>query len=750
MQTVLECKQCGASLDVEEGQKIVYCKYCGSANAVSYADRFGLYNRANYLRRQNEFDRAIGVYEDILNGDPHDAEAHYGIALCKYGIEYVDDPHTGKKIPTCHRTRYTLMSQDVDFKKAVADADADTARLYQEEASRIDDILRKIQQLSSKQEKYDIFICYKEGDGTGGRTQTSVLAQQIYQRLEDRGYKVFFARKTLEKKLGSEYEPIIFAALFSAKVMLAVGTKPEEFQGVWVRNEWTRFRERMEAGEECTLIPLYRDMSPYDLPEEFISLQALDMGKIGFEQDLLDGLAKLIRRTESVKERVVELSTDNASLKKRAYLFLECGDFRNAATYFERVLDNDPEDAEAYFGKLLLELGCRQESDMNEVVVPILERQNYQMAVRFAKGELLERYQGYAESIEARVAELRQKEEEERVRREREEQEERERREREEQEERERREREEQEEKERREAEKKQRAKERKAKRKRFWKIARRGVLVVVLLLLLNRVRMRLTVPMSLAREDYLSAENFLRSREDKDELLDHIIDIFWNDFIFYYDFGLYLSENKIDELLYGYSEWSLDMEMLDREKEYTKSEEEWAQLDLSVELPIRYYRITAGITSDGEFVYKYGDDEYSSFYAAMYLANLRKLAKSGKFLPGQMAGYGRVICCITDDGRLAVTGDDVDRSSDKYVRTDRYQWDLDWKDLVEVSVYRDDAVVALRSDGEIYGYIPQYRISLDMSGISWEDIRSGESIRLLNDRIYESEQAYYEEMREK
>ncbi len=733
MQTVLECRQCGASLDVEEGQKIVYCKYCGSANAVSYADRFGLYNRANHLRRQNEFDRAIGVYEDILNGDPHDAEAHYGIALCKYGIEYVDDPHTGKKVPTCHRTRYTLMSQDADFKKAVADADADTAQLYQEEASRIDDILRRIQQLSAKQEKYDIFICYKEGDGMGGRTHTSVLAQQIYQRLEKRGYKVFFARKTLEKKLGSEYEPIIFSALFSAKVMLVVGTKPEEFQGVWVRNEWTRFRERMEAGEECTLIPLYRDMSPYDLPEEFISLQALDMGKIGFEQDLLDGLAKLVRRTESVKERVVESSMDTTGLKKRAYLFLESGDFKNAAVYFERVLDNDPEDAEAYFGKLLLELGCRQESDLNELMVPIAQRQNYQMAVRFAKGELLERYQRYAEGIEARTAELRQKAEEERERREREEQEERERRQREWQEERERQE-----------AEKKQRATERKAIRKKFWKYVRRGMLVVVLLLLLNRVRMRLTVPMMLAREDYIGAKNFLDHREDKDELIDYIIGTIYNDYIHYNVFGSYLTFFDIDELLYGYHDHALGREMMDRELKYAKSEEEWEQLDLSVELPVNYYGITVGITSDGEFVYRCVDDRSSGdFYTVVYLANLRKFANSGKFLPGQMAYHPirELIYCITDDGRLAVTGGDVDYDWDreKHVRTDMLKCNVDWKDLVEVKVYEGNyCVLALNSDGEIYGYVPGYECFIDMSGIKWEDISSGKSIKLLNDRINE------------
>ncbi len=414
MQTVLECRQCGASLDIDGGEKLVYCQYCGSANAISYADRFGLYNRANQLRRLNEFDRAIGVYEDILNGDPHDAEAHYGIALCKYGIEYVDDPVTERKVPTCHRTRYTLMSQDVDFRKALEEADADTAQIYQQEAAQIDAILKRIRQLSSDQEKYDIFICYKEGDGMGGRTHTSVQAQKIYQKLESSGYKVFFARKTLEKKLGSEYEPIIFSALFSAKVMLTIGEKPEEFQGVWVRNEWMRFRERMEAGEECTLIPLYRNMSPEDLPQEFVSLQALDMGKIGFEQDLLDGLAKLINRENSFRGSAGEQAADSAGLRKRAYLFLEQGDFKNASAYFERALDNNPEDAEAYFGKLLLEMGCRQEGDLRNLMISISGRESYQLAVRFAKGALQEKYKGYASAIDEKLAAIRAKAKEER------------------------------------------------------------------------------------------------------------------------------------------------------------------------------------------------------------------------------------------------------------------------------------------------------------------------------------------------
>jgi len=419
MQAILECKQCGGQLSPEENQKIVYCKFCGSANAISVADRFGLYNRANYLRRQNEFDRAMGIYEDIIKEDQTDAEAYFGMALCKYGIEYVDEQETGKKIPTCHRTRLTLMSQDEDFKKAIEYADSDTLSVYMEEATKIDTIIKKIQQLSSKQEKYDVFICYKESDTNGDRTQTSVLAHDIYEHLTNKGYKTFFARKTLESKLGSDYEPIIFSALYSAKVMLVIGSRPEEFQAVWVRNEWVRFMERISNAEECTLIPLYKDMSPYELPNELANIQALDMGKIGYIQDLMDGISKLIKKNSNQGNPVsgtsmdVTLSETNvAGLRKRAYLFLEQGDFKSASQYFERVLDQNPEDSESYWGKLLAKLECHAEEELESVTIPIANMQNFKMALRFGTDEQKEKYQRYSDLIDTKIhEELKRREE---------------------------------------------------------------------------------------------------------------------------------------------------------------------------------------------------------------------------------------------------------------------------------------------------------------------------------------------------
>ena len=45
-----------------------------------------LFNRANHFRRQNEFDKALGTYENILNEDNTNAEAHWCVVLCRYGI----------------------------------------------------------------------------------------------------------------------------------------------------------------------------------------------------------------------------------------------------------------------------------------------------------------------------------------------------------------------------------------------------------------------------------------------------------------------------------------------------------------------------------------------------------------------------------------------------------------------------------------------------------------------------------------
>lgn len=105
-----KCKMCGGLLEVKEGQTVVTCEFCGTAQTVPHFDnekKATFFRRANDLRLKCEFDKASGVYETIVTEFPNEAEAYWGLVLCKYGIEYVDDPKTHKKIQTCHRTQFS-------------------------------------------------------------------------------------------------------------------------------------------------------------------------------------------------------------------------------------------------------------------------------------------------------------------------------------------------------------------------------------------------------------------------------------------------------------------------------------------------------------------------------------------------------------------------------------------------------------------------------------------------------------------
>ena len=52
------------------------------------------------------------------------------------------------------------------------------------------------------------------------------------------------------------------------QIMLVLGTNPQYFSAVWVKNEWSRFLKIMKADRSKMLIPCYRDMDAYELPEE--------------------------------------------------------------------------------------------------------------------------------------------------------------------------------------------------------------------------------------------------------------------------------------------------------------------------------------------------------------------------------------------------------------------------------------------------------------------------------------------------
>ena len=298
----LKCKMCGGDIEIQEGAAVGKCKYCGSLMTLPKIDsdkKAGLFNNANEYRQNNEFDKAYDAYKAITEEEPEEAEAYWGMILSEYGIEYVEDPKTGKRIPTCHRVHNQFIQNSSNYKLAIKYAGAERRMMYEEESEKLDDLQKDILSVSSRELPYDVFISYKETDDvTGERTESSVLAQDIYNELTRAGIRTFFSRITLEEHLGENYEPYIYAALQSAKVMLVITTDRQELNSVWVKNEWMRYLHFMDEDKSKSVIPVYKNISPYELPTLLSAYQASDMSKLGAIQDLVHGVERILGQKE--------------------------------------------------------------------------------------------------------------------------------------------------------------------------------------------------------------------------------------------------------------------------------------------------------------------------------------------------------------------------------------------------------------------------------------------------------------------
>lgn len=413
---VYKCRMCGGDIIPNEDRATATCPFCGTLQTIPRIDnerRERLYSQANLYLRQAEYDRAARTFEKILEEDNNDPEAHWSLALCRYGVVYVEDPATHEWIPTCNRTYITSILADENYLKAM-ELGSDSARaLYREQAERINEIQKRIRTVAAEERPYDVFICYKEKDAQGDRTRDSVLAQDLYDQLTSKGLRVFFARITLEQKIGKEYEPYIYAALISAKVMVVVGTKAEYFNAPWVRNEWSRYLTMMQENTDKHIIPAYCDMDAYDIPREMQNIQAVDLGKIGATQDLVRGIKNLASSGDAASNgepaagRFLRLGLN----------YLESEDFMNAAGYFDRHLENYPNDYEGWWGKVRT-----QTDDLKNIKYNKLNDRDlivaYSNALRYApedkKGEMREQIRkiidvnlGYAEAMKAALGRVR-------------------------------------------------------------------------------------------------------------------------------------------------------------------------------------------------------------------------------------------------------------------------------------------------------------------------------------------------------
>ena len=158
------------------------------------------------------------------------------------------------------------------------------------------------------------------------------------------------------------------------------------------------------------IIPCYRDMDAYDLPDELAMFQSQDMSKIGFVQDLIRGIKKVLQKeapqpTVTVVNNTVDVF-DSDTLLKRAFMLLEDAEWQKADELLEQVLNHEPENAKAYVGKLMIDVKVNKEENLGNRAVDFSENPNYQKAVRFADNQLQEKLKSYTKGALAAIEQV--------------------------------------------------------------------------------------------------------------------------------------------------------------------------------------------------------------------------------------------------------------------------------------------------------------------------------------------------------
>ena len=284
------CLNCGHRVFIEKnGQQ--YCVRCGSKYNLRDDDQQTRLVAAYQKLQGMDFLEAEKDFENIIHDHPNLAEAYWGCACARYGILFEKDVD-GKMLPTCCLPEIESFLDDHHYKKACDLADMESAAWYEKTAEYIERVRRTWLEHASKREPYDIFISYKESDREQGidRTEDSIRAHDLYSYLRDQGYRVFYSRLSLRDAVGEKYEPYIFHALNTAKVMIVYSSTPDYVKSTWMKNEWQRYNLKLQRGEKQhgSLLIICDGFSPSELPPELQDIQAFDGKSVTCYPDLFD------------------------------------------------------------------------------------------------------------------------------------------------------------------------------------------------------------------------------------------------------------------------------------------------------------------------------------------------------------------------------------------------------------------------------------------------------------------------------
>ncbi|MCH5142787.1 MAG: ribosomal protein L7/L12 [Clostridiales bacterium] len=444
------CKSCGAPLDLNKAVNgVVTCIYCG--NPYTLPKQGASPEVLSFLRMGEhdldtcKFEEAFSAYKKASELDGSEPEAYFGMALSEFKVQYLRDV-SGEKPklqPICHEITDKKFTDNANYMRACLKATDKQRAEYERKAQEIDYILGEFYKLKQSGLDYDCFICVKV-TGDSGKTEDSKDADYIYRMLQQKGYKPFYSEYEIRNKQGADYEAHILYALHSSECMLVVCRDESYLQTPWVKNEYTRFLKLVNDDEkESDSITVVFNGKPIErLPGKRGKLQGINFALRESDGLIVDFVenhtpearakkslaekaekekeAAILKEIEKQKEAQREFEerqreaqraleeriknikatsssakgNDSASVNSlllRANQFLSGGEFDNAIGYYNKVLDIDPESAEAWLGLLLSTSKIKTYQEFlngksSQQIQQIFANKHYKMAKQYANG----------------------------------------------------------------------------------------------------------------------------------------------------------------------------------------------------------------------------------------------------------------------------------------------------------------------------------------------------------------------------
>ena len=302
---------------------------------------------------------------------------------------------------------------DEDFELVMENSDSESRAIFREEAKIIEENRKKYIQIAESEQPYDIYISYRAKDDNGDKTAVSEIAGHLYNKLTSAGYSVFLSEAALKGKKQSDCEPYIYSALNSANVMLALGTSYDDYNDVWVKNEWNRYLEIAEKNKNKCLIPCYKDVDEYDIPKEFAGLKVCQLGNDDTFNNIMAEIANVVK-PESVNQPApepekaepaeeIELEeieiiepVDINKLLDEGFSAISDKNWKEANKLFFQVLDEEPDNSKAYWGQLLVQQECTNAREMADnlylQVIGNTSDNTYELEIRDRRQEIKDKY----------------------------------------------------------------------------------------------------------------------------------------------------------------------------------------------------------------------------------------------------------------------------------------------------------------------------------------------------------------------